>query len=127
MVHIKEFKGRGKTTPHLAWLKACTHRYLFQKSWHGERCHTLCKALFSCCNTHSIQVKQGLFLTYKIKNPTWKWIEDSRLKEDSKDIVNTQMLIEIQQGGTGFLGKNILWMFKMATENRKENIYYINT
>lgn len=61
-----------------------------------------------------------------MRNSTWKLIEDSKLKEDSKDIVNTQMLTEIQQGGTGFLGKNISQMFKMATENRKENIYYIN-
>lgn len=35
--------------------------------------------------------------------------------------MNTQVRIETLQDGTGFLHKNILWMFKTAKENRKEN------
>jgi len=67
------------------------------------------------CNTHSAHVKQGLFHTYKMRNSTGKW---SKSKDDSKDTVNTQVHIETQQTGTGFLGKNISYMFKMPKENK---------
>lgn len=72
MAHIKEFTARGKTTSYLAWLKACTHRYLFQMTWHGGRCHIPCTRHFFLLHQSAILIpydpEQGTSKNFVISN-----------------------------------------------------------